>query len=207
MIIIRAMLESWGVKAAVTASFKPGRFGSNVSPHLQRIDLADGRSKPRYAANWSSTMAALHPVWLLAPVLALSPLSHALAAEQPDDAGGRYAMSPVDGGFLRLDKQTGAVSMCARKDSTWTCEPVKESGLEPSPGPETGIDPKADPDRPIDAPVAGKPQLPTEEEIDQALDYVERIFKKFRDRVEKYKAPEPPTENVPPTNPPPSGTL
>ena len=23
-------------------------------------------------------------------------------------------MSPVDGGFLRLDKQTGAVAMCAR---------------------------------------------------------------------------------------------
>ena len=28
-------------------------------------------------------------------------------------------------------------------------------------------------------------QLPTEEEVDKALDYAERMFKKFRDRLQK----------------------
>ena len=44
-------------------------------------------------------------------------LSGAAAAETPADPNGRFTMSPVDGGFLRLDKQTGAVAMCARTGS------------------------------------------------------------------------------------------
>ena len=31
-------------------------------------------------------------------------------AETAADSSGRFTMSPVDGGFLRLDKQTGAVA-------------------------------------------------------------------------------------------------
>ena len=54
-------------------------------------------------------------------------LTGAAATETPADPNGRYTMSPVDGGFLRLDKQTGAVAMCAHSGGDWACNPVRDS--------------------------------------------------------------------------------
>ena len=61
-----------------------------------------------------------------AAVLAVLALTGSAAAEPPDVSNGRYTMSPVDGGFLRLDKQTGAVAMCARSAGDWACNPVQD---------------------------------------------------------------------------------
>lgn len=61
-----------------------------------------------------------------AAVLAVLALAGSAAAETPDVSNGRYTMSPVDGGFLRLDKQTGAVAMCARSSGDWACNPVQD---------------------------------------------------------------------------------
>ena len=121
------------------------------------------------------------------------------AAAQGREAPGRYTMQPVDGGFLRLDTQTGAVSMCRPgTGGAVTCQPsqtdpgqpgdvarlraeiselkaeVKRleaiAGLGGRGGPQLNTQPE-------------KLQLPTEQEVDQALDYVERMYKKFRDRL------------------------
>ncbi|MGQ0456105.1 MAG: hypothetical protein ACT4OU_03470 [Hyphomicrobium sp.] len=123
-------------------------------------------------------------------------------AQTPDDGKGRYALSPVDGGVLKLDKETGAVSLCARKGDAWTCEAVKDVG---SPGDVARLesenkdlkarvkaleDDVAATVAPLEPP-APKAQLPTEEEVDKALDYVENIFKKFRDRIRKYEGDPP----------------
>ena len=49
------------------------------------------------------------------------------AAPDADRAGGRYRMTPAEGGaFLRLDTQTGAMSVCQRKDGRWACEAVPD---------------------------------------------------------------------------------
>ena len=49
------------------------------------------------------------------------------AAPDADQAGGRYRMTPAEGGaFLRLDTQTGAMSVCQRKDGRWACEAVPD---------------------------------------------------------------------------------
>src|SRR2546423_8641458 len=49
------------------------------------------------------------------------------AAPDPDPAGGRYKLTPVEGGaFLRLDTQTGAISVCQRKDASWACNAVPD---------------------------------------------------------------------------------
>lgn len=45
-------------------------------------------------------------------------LSFSAAAQE---AGDRYAMTPTDGGFLRLDKETGAVSFCAVENGLASC--------------------------------------------------------------------------------------
>jgi hypothetical protein len=121
------------------------------------------------------------------------------AAAQMRDAPGRFSMQPVDGGFLRLDTQTGAVAMCRPgAGGAVVCQPsdgeqtlaaevarlraenvalraeVKRlqdvAGINPPVGPPVG-------------PPAEKFQLPSEQDVDQALDYVERMYKKFRDRL------------------------
>ncbi len=59
--------------------------------------------------------------------LLILPIFATLAvAEPPADSSGRFTMSPVDGGFLRLDKQTGAVAMCAHTGTDWACKPVED---------------------------------------------------------------------------------
>ena len=135
------------------------------------------------------------------------------AAEPMNDAKGRFAMSPVEGGFLRLDKETGAVALCARKAEAWACNAIEDhaavqnetlaklelenqalknrvKSLEESL--ETGKPPVAPDATP--GPPGGKMQLPSEEEVDKALDYVERMFKKFRDRLGRLDKSVPPAD-------------
>jgi hypothetical protein len=40
----------------------------------------------------------------------------------PDSAGGRYVFSKQDDGFVRLDTQTGEVSLCRQKSVGWACQ-------------------------------------------------------------------------------------
>lgn len=143
---------------------------------------------------------------VLAALLALAALSMPARAQSLDDGRGRYALSPVEDGFLRLDKETGAVAMCARKSGTWVCEPVTDKAAD-STGDKAKLEaenkvlrdriksleeiqdpakPGAEAETPKDPP-GGKMQLPSEAEVDKALDYMERIFKKIRDRIQKYE--------------------
>lgn len=39
----------------------------------------------------------------------------------PDNAEPRYSFSKVEGGFLRLDMQTGQVSLCGWQGAGWAC--------------------------------------------------------------------------------------
>lgn len=59
----------------------------------------------------------------LAAALMASPDAHAQAA--PDTDNGRFTLSPVPDGFLRLDTRTGAVSTCTNKGG-WTCRLVPD---------------------------------------------------------------------------------
>lgn len=38
------------------------------------------------------------------------------------EAGGRFTMTPVDGGVLRLDTRTGSLSRCSARSGSWACE-------------------------------------------------------------------------------------
>jgi hypothetical protein len=50
-------------------------------------------------------------------------LSPALAEDvTPDNEGGRYAFSKQADGVLRLDKQTGDVSLCTQRTVGWACQ-------------------------------------------------------------------------------------
>jgi hypothetical protein len=59
-------------------------------------------------------------VFALALVVALS--GSALAAsDTTQEKVNRYSMTPVEGGFLRLDTHTGAVSLCTVKEGAAQC--------------------------------------------------------------------------------------
>lgn len=144
-------------------------------------------------------------------IAALVVLALAAGGAEAQDSSGRYTMSPTDDGFIRLDTQTGAMSLCSRKGGDWACEALP-GGQEPA-GRELdrlraenedlkdqvarleeslGID---DPNKPgaVSPPsaVPGKKlELPSEEDIDKALDYLESVYRKFRERIKKFEEEE-----------------
>jgi hypothetical protein len=50
----------------------------------------------------------------------------AVAQSMPDAENGRYSMSPVTDGVLRLDTRTGAVSTCSNSGLGWACYTVPD---------------------------------------------------------------------------------
>ena len=50
----------------------------------------------------------------------------AAAQSMPDTENGRYALSPVADGVIRLDTRTGAVSTCSNGGAGWACYTVPD---------------------------------------------------------------------------------
>ncbi|MEH6951772.1 hypothetical protein V4R08_10575 [Nitrobacter sp. NHB1] len=50
----------------------------------------------------------------------------ALAQAPPDVENGRYTLTPMSGGFVRLDTRTGVVAHCADKGNGWACYALPE---------------------------------------------------------------------------------
>jgi hypothetical protein len=48
------------------------------------------------------------------------------AQSPPDSENGRYALSPVSDGVIRLDTRTGAVSTCGNSGAGWACYAVPD---------------------------------------------------------------------------------
>jgi hypothetical protein len=48
------------------------------------------------------------------------------ASSTPDTENGRYALSPVTDGVIRLDTRTGAVSTCSNAGTGWACYSVPD---------------------------------------------------------------------------------
>lgn len=48
------------------------------------------------------------------------------AQSAPDGENGRYTMTPIPGGVLRLDTRTGTASTCTKNDAGWACYAVPD---------------------------------------------------------------------------------
>jgi hypothetical protein len=131
-----------------------------------------------------------------------------VSAEPVAEPKGRYTMTPVDGGLIRLDTETGAVALCTRKNEAWACEPMKDGSTGAGDRAKLEEENKALKERlktleeakpstppadayPTEPPGGSVSQLPTEEEIDKAFDFAERMYKKLRDRIQKFEQPSP----------------
>ena len=134
----------------------------------------------------------LHGLRFGLPVLAAS-LLLGCATASADERPGRYTMTPTEGGFVRLDTDTGAVSVCRGKEGRFTCEPAEDNRLKL----QRDIDRLSRENEDLRAEVRrlqaevpgggkraeGPGGLPSEEEVDKALNYFERMFRKFRDKL------------------------
>lgn len=66
--------------------------------------------------------------WCAAAIVAVTAVSGTLVAAQPapDSENGRYSMTPIPDGMLRLDTRTGTVSTCTRNGAGWACYAVPD---------------------------------------------------------------------------------
>ncbi len=137
---------------------------------------------------------------------ALLPLATTLPSAA-DEKPGRYTMTPTEGGFLKLDTATGVVELCTKAGDEWACKPTKDGetalrkeidGLKAenevlkdqlkTADEVAGL---GDPDK-KGGPGRGKAQLPTEQDVDQAFDYFERMVKKLRERLNRIESDKKP---------------
>ena len=72
-----------------------------------------------------SRFAALLTISALALAAANAGRLHAAPPTETEKPG-RYAMQSVDGGVLRMDTETGAMSLCTRRSGIIACEPVQD---------------------------------------------------------------------------------
>lgn len=66
--------------------------------------------------------------WIAAAFAAAMAVSGGLVAAQsvPDGENGRFSMTPIAEGVLRLDTRTGTVSTCTKNDAGWACYAVPD---------------------------------------------------------------------------------
>jgi hypothetical protein len=141
--------------------------------------------------------------FLLAAAIATAALGTPMSAQPATEAErpGRYTMQPTEGGFLRLDTTTGDVTLCQRSAATFECRPVKDDrDLQPEIARLASENKalKAEVKRLEDLlavdrqrPEAPKFEMPSEQDVDKALNYVERMLKKFRDKLKDLESPSP----------------
>src|SRR5205085_9676330 len=51
----------------------------------------------------------------------------AVSGPKAEEGGGRYSMTPTPNGVVRLDTQTGAMSLCTGSAGQWSCQDMDDS--------------------------------------------------------------------------------
>ena len=69
---------------------------------------------------------AISPTSTVVLVSILVATGSAVAQSMPDNENGRYALSPIPDGVIRLDTRSGAVSTCSNSGSGWACYVVPD---------------------------------------------------------------------------------
>jgi hypothetical protein len=135
------------------------------------------------ALNNRAMEVLMRPILL---ALILASLAGPALAEQPADPSatenGRYSMTPVQDGFLRLDTRTGAVAMCRLVNGAPECRLAaderaaldneigrlqaenRELRLKAPPGPSAAAPPS---------------NLPSDQDMDRALSFAERFVRRM----------------------------
>ena len=194
------------------AGIRPGQDCSNPGLLISKRMESKMRGIPS-AAGMSYGLATL----VVGLGLALAPATQAAKEGAAEPPARFTMSPAEGGGFVRLDTTTGQMSLCTRKDSQWQCSDMADQGRglaeeverlrtenkdlkaeirriedimldgNKSAGRGGSAPPGgSDADRRAEAP-AGKYGLPSEKDVDQAIDYMERMFRKFRDKMKEFE--------------------
>jgi hypothetical protein len=132
----------------------------------------------------------------VAPLVALALLSLAVPAgaqSTPDTDGGRYVLEKAGPGFIRLDRETGAVSRCLEKSGSWACESVADDRSDDRAGLKAKIDRLEQQNEelrkriatlekhPGDSSSVPKIELPSQEDMDRFMALIETWMRRFVD--------------------------
>ncbi|MDE5440320.1 hypothetical protein GWG65_02440 [Bradyrhizobium sp. CSA207] len=154
--------------------------------------------------------------WLAALALAaLVAISGGLVAAQstPDSDNGRYAMTPIPEGVLRLDTRTGTISTCTKNGTGWACYAVPDERaafdaeigrlqaevdklkdqLATAPTVSGKVDealPKSDPLKKAKPKVADGDRkieipLPSDQDVDRVMSFLEKAWRRLIDMASR----------------------
>jgi len=123
----------------------------------------------------------------------------ALAAAQQADPSPRYSMTPTQGGVIRLDTQTGQISTCLRGEAGLICRSAADERREY----EDEIGRLARENAELRGKLAAGAgsrrdtlRLPSDEEIDQAFGFFDRMTRRFRNLVETWRREDQPPDRT-----------
>jgi len=136
-----------------------------------------------------------------------------VAQSAPDSENGRYSMTPIPEGVLRLDTRTGTVSTCSKNGAGWACYavPDERTALDAeigrlqaeveklkgqiAAGPTVSgkIDealPKSDPLKKADPKVAEGDRkieipLPSDQDLDRVMSFLEKAWRRLIDMANR----------------------
>lgn len=156
------------------------------------------------------------PAILLSALLIAASLPTLHAEEEgrnlsPREDRGRYTMLETKDGIVRLDKRTGALSDCRNSGDGWKCTPLSEDETAYKPkGEQSAEGPSdigklkrenlrlkqriADLEEQLARGDTAAPEkslkLPSDEEVDEAITYMEKMIRKFRGAMQRLREDE-----------------
>ncbi|WP_159946236.1 hypothetical protein [Rhizobium sp. 18065] len=132
---------------------------------------------------------------LVATVLALS----SLPAVAQDASADRYSLEKSETGFVRLDRQTGTVTLCKEVDGSLTCRMAADERAaydEDLARLEKRVDLLEKQLASGMPAAAAKGELPSDAEIDRSIGIMERFMRAFFGLVQEFRQEE---EQTPPS--------
>ncbi|MBE7183400.1 MAG: hypothetical protein INR68_03210 [Methylobacterium mesophilicum] len=125
-------------------------------------------------------------------LLLLPALLMPLTAQAQEPATERFQLQRTEDGYVRLDTQTGAMSICREDSTQLVCRAAadeRDAMTSETERLQTRIDALED----RIAALEKKPTqvLPTDEEVDRTLGIMQRFFREFRDWTREDTAPAP----------------
>ncbi|KQW32361.1 hypothetical protein ASE36_06310 [Rhizobium sp. Root274] len=128
---------------------------------------------------------------MLLTVTSLAPLLFAAPVLAQDGVADRYILEKSESGFVRLDRQTGAVTLCTEAEGTLTCR----MGADERAAYDADL---ARLEKRVEAleqqlasgrPAASAP-LPSDAEIDRSIGIMERFMRAFFNLMQEFRGEE-----------------
>jgi len=98
----------------------------------------------------------------------------------------RFVLERTEDGYVRMDRMTGAMALCAIRDGELACRPAAEQSGQPALEARVAALEARIAALEGRAPAAG--ELPSDAEVDRAIGLMERFFKAFMDIVRGIEA-------------------